>query len=61
MLAAGDDIELYLIFSAPMLVVPDLTLAGQGVPAAAAWRASLSVPEDGGGFLEMSWRKDGAA
>lgn len=60
-LAAGDDIELYLIFSAPMLVVPDLTLAGQGVPAAAAWRASLSVPEDGGGFLEMSWRKDGAA
>jgi hypothetical protein len=58
-LAAGDDIELYLIFSAPLLAVPDLTLVGLDIPAAAGWRASLSVTEDGGGFLEVSWRKDG--
>ena len=60
-LAAGDDIELYLIFSAPIRAAPDLTRFGLDVPAAARWHAELSATETGGGFLEVSWRKDGAA
>lgn len=60
-LAAGEDIELYVIFSAPLLVVPDLTLVGPDVLAGAGWRALLSATEDGGGFLEVSWRKEGKA
>ncbi|HEV3382422.1 MAG TPA: hypothetical protein VG142_15765 [Trebonia sp.] len=60
-LAAGDDIELYLIFSAPLRATPDLTGIGNDVPAAACWHAALNVTETGGGFLEVSWRKDGAA
>jgi hypothetical protein len=60
-LAAGDDIELYLIFSAPLRTAPDLTRFGLDVPAAARWHAALSATETAGGFLEVSWRKDGAA
>ena len=60
-LAAGDDIELYLIFSAPMRTTPDLTRIGNDVPAAACWHAALNVTETGEGFLEVSWRKDDAA
>jgi hypothetical protein len=59
-LAAGDDIELYLTFDAPLRSAPDLTRFGRNVPAAARWHAALSVTETGGGFLELSWRKDGA-
>jgi hypothetical protein len=61
LLAAGDDIELYLIFSAPLLATPDLMRVGNGLPAAARWHAALNVTETGGGFLEVSWRKDDAA
>jgi hypothetical protein len=60
-LADGDDIELYLIFSAPLRTTPDLTRVGNDVPAAARWQAALNVTETGAGFLEISWRKDGAA
>jgi len=60
-LADGDDIELYLIFSAPLRATPDLTRVGNDVPAAASWQAALNVTETGAGFLEISWRKDGAA
>jgi hypothetical protein len=60
-LTTGDDIELYLIFSAPLRATPDLTRVGNDVPAAARWHASLNVTETGEGFLEVSWRKDGAA
>jgi hypothetical protein len=60
-LAAGDDIELYLTFDAPLRSAPDLTRLGRNVPAAARWHTALSVTETGGGFLELSWRKDGAA
>ena len=60
-LAAGDDIELYLTFDAPPRSAPDLTRFGRDLPAAARWDAALSVTETGGGFLEVSWRKDGAA
>jgi hypothetical protein len=60
-LAAGDDIELYLTFSAPLRAAPDVTRFGVDVPAAAHWRAALSAAEAGEGFLEVSWRRDGAA
>jgi hypothetical protein len=60
-LADGDDIELYLIFSAPLRATPDLTRVGNDLPAAASWQAALNVTETGAGFLEISWRKDGAA
>jgi hypothetical protein len=60
-LAAGDDVELYLTFSAPMRAVPDVMRFGLGLPAAAHWRAALSATETDEGFLEVSWRKDGAA
>ena len=39
-LAAGDDVELYLTFGAPLLAAPDLTRSGLDVPAAARWRAA---------------------
>jgi hypothetical protein len=60
-LAAGDDIELYLTFDAPLPSAPDLARFGRDVPAAARWHAALNVTETGGGFLEVSWRKDDAA
>jgi hypothetical protein len=60
-LADGDDIELYLNFSAPLRTAPDLTRVGNDVPAAARWQAALNVTETGAGFLEISWRRDGAA
>jgi hypothetical protein len=59
--AAGDDVELYLTFDEAAGSAPNLTRFGRDVPAAARWHASLSVTETGGGFLEVSWRKDGAA
>ena len=59
-LAAEDDVELYLTFDGPLRAVPDLTRFGRPVPAAARWRATLSTTEAGGGFLEVGWRKDGA-
>lgn len=60
-LAADDDIELYLIFSAPLVSMPDLMRVGNDLPAAARWHAALNVTETGGGVLELSWRKDDAA
>jgi|SRR5450756_198598 len=59
-LASGDDVELYLTFAAPLRSMPDLTGIGPGLPAAACWRAALGAAETGGGFLELSWRKQGA-
>jgi len=60
-LASDDDIELYLIFGAPLRTAPDLTPSGMDLPAAAGWHASVSATESGEGCLEVSWRKDGAA
>lgn len=59
-LAAEDDVELYLTFDGPLRSAPGLTRLGRAVPAAARWRATLSTTEAGGGFLEVGWRKDGA-
>jgi hypothetical protein len=59
-LASDDDVELYLIFGAPLPTAPDLTSSGIDLPAAARWHASVSATESGGGCLEVSWRKDDA-
>jgi hypothetical protein len=60
-LVSGDDIELYLTFSAPWRSRPDVTRIGRDLPAAVRWHAALSAAESGGGFLEISWQKNGAA
>ena len=61
-LAVGDDVELYLTFDAPLRSIPDLTRFGaDDLPAAARWHATVNAAETGGGYLEVSWRKDGAA
>jgi hypothetical protein len=60
-LAAGQDIELYLIFGAPLRATPDLTRVGRDLAPAARWHAALSGTETEGGVLEVSWRKDGIA
>jgi hypothetical protein len=56
----GNDVELFLTFDAPPASAPDLTRFGRDLPATARWRAAVRPTEDGGGFLEVSWRKDGA-
>lgn len=60
-LDSGDNVELYLTFSAPLRSPPDLMRFGLDVPASARWRALVSTTETGGGCLEVTWRKDGAA
>ena len=58
---AGDE-ELYLTFDAPPQSIPDLARFAQenNLPPAARWRATVSAAEPGGGYLEVTWRKDGA-
>jgi len=60
-LASGDDVEIYLTFGAPLRATPDLTQFGLNLPAAVRWHAALSATATDGGYLEVSWRKDGAA
>jgi hypothetical protein len=62
-LGVGDDVELYLAFDAPSPDEPDLTRLPEvtELPAAARWRAIVNAGEAGGGYLEINWRKDGAA
>jgi hypothetical protein len=57
-----EDVELYLTFDAPPRSIPDLTRfpPGSDLPAAARWHAAVSAAEPGGGYLEVSWRQDGA-
>jgi hypothetical protein len=62
-LGVGDDVELYLAFDTPSphgLDLPGLP-GDNDLPAAARWRATMNAAEPGGGYLEISWRKDGAA
>jgi hypothetical protein len=56
-LASGGEVELYLTFSAPLRVTPDLALFGRDVPAAACWHATVTAEPTGTGCLEISWRK----
>lgn len=58
-LASGDGVELYLTFGEPPADLPDVARCGQGLPAAAHWRAAVAQTENGAGYLEVSWRKDG--
>jgi hypothetical protein len=62
-LAVGEDVELYLPFDLPSTGGPDLIQLAQpdDLPTAARWRASVNAAEAGGGYLEVGWRKDGAA
>ena len=62
-LGVGDDVELYLAFDAPPPNGPDLTRLPDvnDLPAAARWRAAVNTTGPDGGYLEVSWRKDGAA
>jgi hypothetical protein len=59
-LAAGEDVEMYLTFSARLRAAPDRSRLGLDPPPAARWQAALSTTESGEGFLEISWRKEGA-
>jgi hypothetical protein len=56
-LASGGDVELYLTFSKPLRVTPDVARFGRDVPAAARWQAAVTREESGTGCLEISWRK----
>jgi hypothetical protein len=58
----GGDVELYLTFDAPPPSLPDLTRFARenDVPAAARWHTAVSAAEPDGGYLEVSWRKNGA-
>jgi len=56
-LASGGEVELYLTFSAPLRVTPDLAAFGREVPAAARWQASVTTEPAGTGCLEISWRE----
>jgi hypothetical protein len=56
-LASGGDVELYLTFSEPLRVSPDVARFGRDVPAAACWHAAVTAEETGTGCLEISWRK----
>jgi hypothetical protein len=62
-LAVGDDVELYLPFDLPSPAGPDLIQLArhEDPPAAARLRATVNAAEAGGGYLEVSWRKDTAA
>ena len=64
-LASGDETELYLTFSEPLRVTPDVARFGLELPAAARWQAAVTPEkngaengaETGAGCLEVSWRK----
>jgi hypothetical protein len=56
-LASDGGIELYLTFSEPLRVTPDVARFGRDVPAAARWRATVTAGNAGTGGLEISWRK----
>ena len=55
-LESGDDVELYVAFGQPPLVVPDLSGLLPKMPVAAGWHAAIDVDETGAGCLELRWR-----
>jgi len=71
-LAVGADVELYLAFDVPSARTStsrpelgawplDTELPAPDLPAAARWRAAVNAADSGGGYLEVSWRKEGVA
>jgi hypothetical protein len=55
-IAPGEEVELYLTFSAPRPATADVTRYGRDLPAAAGWHAAVTSQEAGPGCLEISWR-----
>jgi hypothetical protein len=55
-LAAGDDVELYLTFTQPPPGLPDLAGLARRVPAEARWSAAVDTDETGAGCLEVRWQ-----
>ena len=60
-LAAGDDVELYVAFDRPPPAAPDLSALRGRVPAAAQWSAALDANDAGPGCLEVRWRNTPSA
>jgi hypothetical protein len=60
-LAAGDDVELYVAFDRPPPTAPDLAPLRQRVPPAAHWSAALDINGAGPGCLEVRWRNAASA
>jgi hypothetical protein len=59
-LAPGNNVALYLTYSAPPPAALEVTRFGQDLPAAVRWHAEVTLTEAGGGCLEIRWRKDSA-
>jgi hypothetical protein len=60
-LAADDDVELYVAFDRPPPDAPDVSALRRRVPAAAGWSAVLDVNDAGPGCLEVRWRNEPSA
>jgi signal transduction histidine kinase len=55
-LAAGDDVELYVTFDRLLRAAPDVAELRLTVPAMARWRSTVEVDDSGSGCLEVRWR-----
>ena len=55
-LAAGDDVELYMTFDRLLRAAPDVAELRLTVPAMARWRSTVEVDDSGSGCLEVRWR-----
>lgn len=60
-LAAGDDVELYVAFDRAPPAAPDLAPLRERVPAGAHWSAAIDVNDAGPGCLELRWRNAASA
>jgi uncharacterized membrane protein (UPF0136 family) len=60
-LAAEEEVELFMTFDHPPGAMAELGRLGQSVPAAACWRAAVEVGATGAGCLEVRWRHQVAA
>jgi hypothetical protein len=59
-LASGNEVELYVTFSAAPDAAPDLTRLARQVPAATRWCAAIDIDDTGTGCLEIRWHKAAA-
>jgi hypothetical protein len=56
-LASGGEVELYLTFTEPLRVTPDVARFGAELSGAARWHAALAAEPAGAGCLELGWRE----